>query len=340
MIQVECIRKFYDGKKLIGYRLRDANNFEKNIKTKALKQAILNKEMDVVNLKLTSDGRLVSIKNKTLGEKPKTRKLVAVKAVDKNVNILDKLCKKYGFELDNELNKKNDYNKLATKKKDLGWCYMTLWFMPYYDKFQIVIERHNSIPKIIQSDLFSTLIDFNIKPKDTKTLNSIDEQIRIMVELRDEIANMKAFDNDIVGYVDTVLFKETDISKNFTFPARSYYDTMYAIFVSADRLDTLANYIIFKIKRLSTDNIKELKTRFDMYTRINQTNNLISNGLKRFALNTFMSLAWCGKLVKTTDPEYTVFEHDNTGYKIIEALGIEIKAFGIISDILNHRKIT
>ena len=60
MLQARCIRKFRDNNKQIkGYRLKD--NFGKTIDVtpEQLKNAIINNKIQIVNLTLTSDGRLI-----------------------------------------------------------------------------------------------------------------------------------------------------------------------------------------------------------------------------------------------------------------------------------------
>ena len=77
MIYVKCIDKFRDGNgKIFGYRLIDLNGVTQDVMADNLKNAIHNKEVNVVNLTLTSDGRLIdtiekSLKNeKILGKPP------------------------------------------------------------------------------------------------------------------------------------------------------------------------------------------------------------------------------------------------------------------------------
>lgn len=75
-IQVKCIQKFKDKTgKIIGYRLIDLNGVTQDVKAENLKAAISAGKVNVVNLTLTSDGRLVGTKekglqNKSLGTPP------------------------------------------------------------------------------------------------------------------------------------------------------------------------------------------------------------------------------------------------------------------------------
>lgn len=63
MIQAKCIQKFRDkNNKIYGYRLQDQAGKQINVTTQQLKSAIANKQINIINLKLTSDNRLVSCK--------------------------------------------------------------------------------------------------------------------------------------------------------------------------------------------------------------------------------------------------------------------------------------
>lgn len=67
MIQVKCIEKFRDNHgKIYGYRLIDLNNKTQDVRPENLKEAIKNNKIHVINLKLTSDGRLVDCKEHIL----------------------------------------------------------------------------------------------------------------------------------------------------------------------------------------------------------------------------------------------------------------------------------
>lgn len=76
MIQAKCIEKFRDKTgKIYGYRLIDLNNQTQDVTPENLKQAILNKQIHVVNLTLTSNNRLIDttekqLQSKVLGKAP------------------------------------------------------------------------------------------------------------------------------------------------------------------------------------------------------------------------------------------------------------------------------
>jgi len=63
MIQAKCIEKFRDEhNKIYGYRLQDINGQTQDVTPSDLKGAILNNQISVINLTLTSDRRLIDKK--------------------------------------------------------------------------------------------------------------------------------------------------------------------------------------------------------------------------------------------------------------------------------------
>ena len=67
MIQVKCIQKFRDkNNHIYGYRIVDLNGQTQDVQPEKLKQAIKTKQLHVINLRLTSDDRLVDTTEKQL----------------------------------------------------------------------------------------------------------------------------------------------------------------------------------------------------------------------------------------------------------------------------------
>ncbi len=61
-MSIEVLKRFYKGNKVIGYRLIDrATGSTRDVSSKSLKTAIINNQIKVSNIKLTSDGRLVKV---------------------------------------------------------------------------------------------------------------------------------------------------------------------------------------------------------------------------------------------------------------------------------------
>lgn len=70
MLTVKCIEKFKDQhNKIYGYRLIDLNGAIQDVASDNLKRAIANKQVQVINLTLTKDNRLVDCNNKQLQSK-------------------------------------------------------------------------------------------------------------------------------------------------------------------------------------------------------------------------------------------------------------------------------
>ena len=83
MITVKCIEKFRNNSgQIIGYRLQDINGQIRDVKSECLKQAIKNNQISVLNLKLTSDNRLLDKSYKP--QKPQK---------SQNNNLKDKMAK-------------------------------------------------------------------------------------------------------------------------------------------------------------------------------------------------------------------------------------------------------
>lgn len=100
MIQAKCIQKFRDkNNHIYGYRLQDINGQTQDFKPENLKQAIINKQINVINLTLTSDMRLVD------------------KSEDKLKST--KLCKKYSCEGIQSTKKQNNAINLFDKMPDI-----------------------------------------------------------------------------------------------------------------------------------------------------------------------------------------------------------------------------
>ena len=65
MIKVKCVDKFRDGQgKICGYRLMDCYGKTQDMFAETLKEEIKNNNISVINLTLTSDGRLVDSSEK------------------------------------------------------------------------------------------------------------------------------------------------------------------------------------------------------------------------------------------------------------------------------------
>lgn len=90
MIQAKCIQKFRNKQnKIYGYRLQDINGQVQDVTPEDLKNAIKNASINVINLTLTSDGRLVDKKP----EQQLQNKKIMPNDVKKPVELNDRLKK-------------------------------------------------------------------------------------------------------------------------------------------------------------------------------------------------------------------------------------------------------
>ena len=60
MIQATCIQKFKKNNRIYGYRLQDSQGNTKDVTPDQLKTAIQNQQINIINLTLTSDNRLIA----------------------------------------------------------------------------------------------------------------------------------------------------------------------------------------------------------------------------------------------------------------------------------------
>lgn len=76
MILATCIQKFRDKNNIIiGYRLQDSNGAVIDVEPQKLKAVILSGQLEVSNLKLTSDGRLIDKRESTVIDKKENKQL-------------------------------------------------------------------------------------------------------------------------------------------------------------------------------------------------------------------------------------------------------------------------
>ena len=76
MILATWIQKFRDKNNIIiGYRLQDSNGAVIDVEPQKLKAVILSGQLEVSNLKLTSDGRLIDKRESTVIDKKENKQL-------------------------------------------------------------------------------------------------------------------------------------------------------------------------------------------------------------------------------------------------------------------------
>lgn len=82
-LKLEVVKKIHDkgrGKKLIGYTVRDESGKEMNIDKESLKQAINENKVEVTNMTVTEDGRLLGAAKPT--DRSKNKKEISYKVVE------------------------------------------------------------------------------------------------------------------------------------------------------------------------------------------------------------------------------------------------------------------
>ena len=106
MIQVKCIEKFRDKKsRIYGYRIQDINGQTQDVTPDDLKNAIKNGKIQVVNLTLTSDGRLIDSNKKQLINKKIMSNNIQKQSSVINDDAIENVIKAIANKVIQELNK-------------------------------------------------------------------------------------------------------------------------------------------------------------------------------------------------------------------------------------------
>lgn len=91
MLQAKCIQKFKKNNTIYAYRIQDFQGNTRDVYSDQLKQAIRNNEINIVNLRLTSDNRLVSTTLTQQTQKSTSTKYKTSKISNKQIqSIIDK----------------------------------------------------------------------------------------------------------------------------------------------------------------------------------------------------------------------------------------------------------
>ena len=143
MIIVKCIDKFKDKQgKIIGYRLLDQNNLTKDFKADDVKHYIKTGVLDVINLTLTSDNRLVESKKYTVDKQTCTN-------IDKDTEVLSNLIQNLHkqYHKINSGTKKNYANShdiilsnIGRAKANSDKNYMVLVLNPSYTRDWLILS--------------------------------------------------------------------------------------------------------------------------------------------------------------------------------------------------------
>ena len=194
MIQVKCIEKLRDkNNKIYGYKLQDLNQQTRNITSGILKDAIRRGEIDVVNLKLTADNKLIDrkeqdINNLKIGKKQSQHVTKANQAKQAQQTKLERSIAKALIDLDLEVCNMGD-NYIETVE-DI--CEIAgIEFNPYKDN----TGNEYIYSKAVKA--YEKLI------KDTTLVNSV------------LIRNINHYyDNSDTLYKHLILYKVSDLSKH------------------------------------------------------------------------------------------------------------------------------
>ena len=274
MITVKCIGKIRDKSgKIIGYRLQDINGQTQEASAESLKKAIKNKNIHIINLRLTSDNRLVNSSEKQLQsvalKKPLTNddtkekhnaNLNCAKALiyintqcligmgDSLSDLADSICSEAGMDIDTyDMSDKQiekalveGYTRLAKDKPSSIADEVGYWFENDDDeaiKNQIIVEKSTNIKQSKTYKSLKIILDYL---KDRKqSVQKIAKIEAIIKEIEsaalDAINKAKSIGNNYWRYLDSSLFGTISNTSSVVGSTVDRYDIA--------NFDILKNYI-------------------------------------------------------------------------------------------------
>lgn len=212
MIQAKCIEKFRDKQgKIIGYRLIDLNNQTQDVKADNLKYAIRDNKINVINLKLTSDNRLVDhnekqLTSKHLGPSPDIDK----KSNDKYFKVAEAM-----YYLDQEILRVGEnYRDQVIYICDLaGLVYDSDGTDIEYDK-RIIIDAYRQLLKynnlhVLENNIYNYRDEYdllckklvskdNYNDKSSKIIEYVETIYKFITELPENNAHMERYSRELL----------------------------------------------------------------------------------------------------------------------------------------------
>lgn len=185
MIQCKCIQKYRDAKgNIYGYRLIDLNQQIQDVTPDDLKTAIRNNQVNVINLTLTSNNRLIDKKedkqlvNKTI--MPNKVDIKQNKLDSRNLvyNVANEVYKMLGYDNVEELSGfDNSYGNMIDKRfnPEINYCGQDLVLVVTYliDKDEIWLALENMIEDEVFLELRCTANKEQIKTLINKFVTNI-----------------------------------------------------------------------------------------------------------------------------------------------------------------------
>ena len=192
MIQAKCIQKFRNkNNQIYGYRLMDLNGQTQDVQPNNLKQAIANKQIHVVNLTLTSDGRLIDttekhLQSNKLGDEPQKkvsnfeRKCTKIiEYISKKTNIVFDLNTIDIDESDDEYSYNIESNEVSKNK-----LVISILIRQYEDRdIKVSIEIESNIYDNLEIDLDEVTI--------RNSCSQLDKQLDTVNKILDTIENVQ-----------------------------------------------------------------------------------------------------------------------------------------------------
>ena len=274
MITVKCIGKIRDKSgKIIGYRLQDINGQTQEASAESLKKAIKNKSIHIINLRLTSDNRLVNSSEKQLQsvalKKPLTNNdtkekhnanLNCAKALiyintqclmgmgDSLRDLADSICSEAGMDIDTyDMSDKqiekalvDGYTRLAKDKPSSIADEVGYWFENDDDETIKNCIANEQLKDIKQSKIYKSLnIILNYlkdKGQPVQKTGKLEALIKeIESQAMDAINKARSIGNNYWKYLDSSLFGTISNNSSVVGSTVDRYDIA--------KFDILKNYI-------------------------------------------------------------------------------------------------
>lgn len=235
MIQAKCIEKFRDKTgKIYGYRLIDLNDQTQDVTPENLKKAILNKQIHVVNLTLTSNNRLVDttekqLQSKVLGKAP--------------VNPVEKLDETY----------KNVAKALVYLDKetiDMGDSYEDCVYGRYYQAFgkEPNITSNTNLDEFLYKSFLKMLAN---KPSEISDLIECWEEYEHYYTFEHNIQyeNVDSINKSNIYKALTLVYKyakENKLSKKAVTPLKNFLDRIKTTGIAAINVGYNAGHTYYR----------------------------------------------------------------------------------------------
>lgn len=279
-MKVLCVEKFRDKNGVIkGYRIKYENGTVQDVKAEELKANIKSGQIEVVNLTLTVDGKLVD-----KGQIKEQHKVVEKKFEDKE---FEQLCKKCGFDVD--IQNSNKYSK-CSKSKALGWG-------------SVLIEKTEENVNIVNTG-YKIIVEFNNlgisgeKPRSVRSYSDTEELVKDIGKITGILGAVNSGKKEYKG-VNKFAIKTVYCE---AIPEVNSFEAMIAIFKAANKLEICSkgflNELVGVVNKVGKTKLKEhlteagYKSKDDVVEVADDYGNRKEFNAEEYAICLLLTLNW------------------------------------------------